>query len=183
MALHYAQKIKKVGFGEKTEATVETVQRNTTVSAQELIRQIHLNTLLPKGVIESVLNALCESLQTYLLQGHSAYIGRSGKEEEGLGIIYPRLIKKKEPVYKYDPETGKMQHDSDGNPVIERMKTNLSVGVGLRPSTALKAVLASVSVKDVTPSDNDNDEDDNTGTDNNTQQPGTGGGTTPPSLD
>lgn len=57
-------------------------------------------------------------------------------------------------------------------------------GVGFRPSTALKALLAQCSVRDITSTDdNDNDDDDdNTGTDDNTQQPG-GGGTTPPSLD
>lgn len=175
MALHYQQKTRAIHFtGEEQTITVETVQRGDTVSAQELVNQIHLNTLLPEGVISSVLEALTKSLEVYFTQGHGCYIGRPGKDENGLGILYPKLVRQKVKTVEVD-EHGEHVHNADGTDRITTA-THLSVGVGFRPSTAFKAILDTISVKDITR----DDDDDSTTTPSGGGTPGTGGSVTPP---
>lgn len=168
-----------VGFGqEKTEAMIETTQRGDTVGCMAFVKQMALETGLSEGTINNVFSNMSDALAPFFQLGHGVYIGRSGKE--GLGILYPKVVRRKVKVLKVDKD-GNVMHDSQGKEVYET-KVQLGVGVGFRASTALKAVLDGISLKDVTVVDADEDEEDpSTGSG---QVPGGGqGGTTPPSLD
>lgn len=143
MPLNYEKKSRLVGFGDKTvktEKVIPVVRRSETVTSDELIQQIHLNTLLPAAVIKNVLSAMVESLKTYFVNGHGAYV------TDKFGILYPRLVK---------------EQDEEGS-------VTLSVGVGFRPCSEFKEMLSHISVHDISKSTKDADDEatDTDSTDN-----------------
>ena len=87
------RRIKKVfGFDKtKTEKYVVTPDRGAVVSFKDLCKQIALVSGVNKGNVTATLDALVESMRTYILQGHSVRV-------DDLGTFVPSFNAKSSPV-------------------------------------------------------------------------------------